>query len=172
MFAILDGKIGFTIDLTRILIVEFLDIVATMSVLVFTRVVLVYIYNLSLSQLNRNKINVLIYDDGDKSVFVANYLANTHWSKYNVCGYIKMTNTVAKHILSGIKVYSVLNMNFLEHVVEKHGIQAIVFPTQISAATEKDRVVEFAIKHDVKVLLFLLLMKLTAVQILKLLLKR
>ena len=154
LFAALDGKIGFTIDLTRVLIVEFLDIVATMSVLVFTRVVLVYIYNLSLSQLNRNKINVLIYDDGDKSVFVANYLANTHWSKYNVCGYIKMTNTVAKHILSGIKVYSVLNMNFLAHIVEKHGIQAIVFPTQISAATEKDRIVEFAIKNDVKVLLF------------------
>ncbi|HNY05174.1 MAG TPA: nucleoside-diphosphate sugar epimerase/dehydratase [Candidatus Egerieousia sp.] len=154
LFAALDGKIGFTIDLTRVLIVEFLDIVATMSVLVFTRVVLVYIYNLSLSQLNRNKINVLIYDDGDKSVFVANYLANTHWSKYNVCGYVKITNTVAKHILSGIKVYSVLNMKFLAHIVEKRNIHAIVFPTQISAATEKDRVVEFAIKHDVKVLLF------------------
>jgi len=55
LFAALDGKIGFTIDMTKILIVEFLDIVATMSVLVFTRVVLVYIYNLSISQLNRKQ---------------------------------------------------------------------------------------------------------------------
>lgn len=154
LFAILDGTVGFTINITEILIVEFLDIVATMSVLIFTRVVLVYIYNLSLNQLNRDKVNALIYDDGDKSVFVANYIANAHLSKYNVSGFVKMTDTVAKHVLSGIKVYSVLNINFLAHLIEKYNIRAIIFPTQISAASEKDRIVEFAIKHDVKVLLF------------------
>ena len=145
------GVVGFTISPDKIFLAEVLDAIVTGCALITIRMIVSFIYNSSISNKRVKKTNVFIYGDSDESITACNSIKNT---SYNVVGFIKLTNAVGKHQLAGVKVYSIYDKDFLKHLIEKHNIKAIVFPNQITAVSEKDRIVFYAMSNNLKVLIF------------------
>ncbi|MBP5391400.1 MAG: polysaccharide biosynthesis protein [Bacteroidales bacterium] len=135
----------------KILLVEFLNLGTTLSFLAFSRAFLVALFRYSSSMQHVEISNILVYGTGDSSISCIQYLENIHNASYNVVGLIQLTDKIKYHNIAGKKVLYVKDLEYLEKIIDKKNVKAIVFPSQISAVNQKDNLVPFALKRGIKI---------------------
>ena len=135
----------------KILLIEFLNLGTTLSFLAFSRAFLVALFRYSSSMQHVEISNILVYGTGDGSISCIQYLENIHNASYNVVGLIQLTDKIKYHNIAGKKVLYVKDLEYLEKIIDKKNVKAIVFPSQMSAVNQKDNLVPFALKRGIKI---------------------
>ncbi|MBO5919707.1 MAG: polysaccharide biosynthesis protein [Bacteroidales bacterium] len=143
-------KISFPIS--DLFVAQLSDMVLSAALLVFMRILLIYIYQLVLTSLNKVSRRVLIYGDNSQSVALSTYISNNLHAEYKIMGFVKMQERITKLTLHGVPVFTIDTYDYFAEVIDKKDINAIVFPSQASVMAEKDGLIEFCIKSHVKVL--------------------
>ena len=153
LILLLRKHMGFSANISnaKILLIEFLNLGTTLAFLSFSRAFLVALFKFStkIQQVDIN--NILVYGIGEKSVSCIQYLENLHDSSYSVIGMIQFSDSIYHHNIVGKKVFYVKNFEYLEKVIEKNNVKAIVFPSQMAAVNQKDNLIPFAIRLGVKI---------------------
>ena len=153
LILLLRKHMGFssTISNAKILLIEFLNIGTTLVFLAFSRAFLVALFRYSTKIQHVEINNILVYGIGEKSVSCIQYLESIHDSSYTVIGMLQFSDSVGHHNIAGKKVFYVKTFDYLERVIEKNEVKAIIFPSQLSAVSQKDNLIPFAIRHGVKI---------------------
>lgn len=151
IFLIFRDWIGFTLNNRSIIVAQGCDVVASLFILVSLRMFLIFFYEIYLASLNKTSRRVFIYGDESQSVAVSTYLSKNLHAEYRVLGYIIMQSRRTMLKLQGLAVYTIDDYSYFKHLVQKKGINAIVFPSQHSAMLEKDRLIDYCIKSHIKV---------------------
>ena len=153
LILLLRRHIGFASNISnaKILLIEFLNLGTTLAFLSFSRAFLVAIFNYSTKIQHVEISNILVYGIGEKSLSCIQYLENLHDSSYSVIGLIQFSDNVSHHNMAGKKVFYLKSFDYLEKIIEKNDIKAIVFPSQLSAVNQKDNLIPFAIRHGIKI---------------------
>ncbi|MBD5213871.1 MAG: polysaccharide biosynthesis protein [Bacteroidales bacterium] len=133
-----------------------LDYCMTISMLFIIRVAMVVVYERFNSKgrlpeqyphLGGCK-RILVYGTSDKSVATATILEdNPH---YHVVGYILPSKMVNDYQLAGKNVYHCRNTEELAQIIGKTDIAGILFPDEISARAEQDRLITFCRETDLR----------------------
>jgi FlaA1/EpsC-like NDP-sugar epimerase len=134
----------------KILLIEFLNLGTSLSFLAFSRAFLVALFRYSSSIQHSEISNILVYGTGESSISCIQYLENIHNAAYNVVGLIQLSDKIRYHNIAGKKVFYVKDLKYLEEIMGKKDIKAIVFPSQISAVNQKDNLVPFALRRGIR----------------------
>lgn len=143
--------IGELLPFAKIVLIELLVFAASAVALSLTRVVLVMLFRYSNKRVGRKFKNVLIYGTDDKSVGCLPFLEQDANQTYNVVGFVVLSDVINRHFIANKKVYCVKSYTYLSHIISKHSIQEVVFPSKVLAASNKDSLIPFLIKEGVKV---------------------
>lgn len=154
LILLLRRHIGFSESTSnaKILLIEFLNLGTTLAFLSFSRAFLVAIFNYSQRLQQKAISNILVFGMEEKSVSCIQYLENQRDASYNVVGMVKLADTVGYHNIAGKRVYYIKDLDYLQTIIEKNDIKAMVFPSKISAVNHKDDLIPFALKHGVRIL--------------------
>ncbi|MEG0518333.1 MAG: nucleoside-diphosphate sugar epimerase/dehydratase [Bacteroidales bacterium] len=153
LFSVFYHNIGFTLPIEKIAIAQICDIICSIALLVALRVFLIYFYELFVASANKTSNRVLIYGDDAKSISVANYLSKNQHAEYRIMGFIKIQENRSMLKLQGLTVFTIDDYEYFKSVIDKKGVNAIVFPSQASALAEKERLVDYCIQQHIKVLI-------------------
>ena len=137
----------------KLFMIQVLDLVISLFALVLLRVVLIYVYTMFMAAISTVSKRVLIYGDDERALSLANYLSNKAFAEYRIVGYIIMSNSFQKLKITGLPVFTVGSYDFFKNVIEKKGVNTIIFPDQKQALEEKDRLIDYCMKERVKVML-------------------
>ena len=137
----------------KLFMIQVLDLVLSLFALVLLRVVLIYVYTMFMAAISTVSKRVLIYGDDERALSLATYLSNKAFAEYRIVGYIIMSNSFQKLKITGLPVFTVGSYDFFKNVIEKKGVNTIIFPDQKQALEEKDRLIDYCIKERVKVML-------------------
>lgn len=137
----------------KLFMIQVLDLVISLFALVLLRVVLIYVYTMFMAAISTVSKRVLIYGDDERALSLATYLSNKAFAEYRIVGYIIMSNSFQKLKITGLPVFTVGSYDFFKNVIEKKGVNTIIFPDQKQALEEKDRLIDYCIKERVKVML-------------------
>lgn len=151
IFVIFRTQIGFTFGKLKLVFSQIADVVGSIALLVSLRMFLIFIYELLLASRNKISKRVLIYGDDIKSVALSTYISKNLHAEFRIMGYVKMQMRRTKHKLQGLTVYTIDEYDYFSEIVDRKGINAIVFPTQASAMEEKEGLVDFCIKKHLKI---------------------
>ena len=153
LILLLRKHMGFSSSISnaKILLIEFLNLGTTLAFLAFSRAFLVALFRYSTKIQHLEINNILVYGIGEKSVSCIQYLESLHDSSYSVIGMLQFSDSVGHHNIAGKKVFYVKDFDYLEKAIEKNDVKAIVFPSQLSAVSQKDNLIPFAIRHGVKI---------------------
>lgn len=150
-YIILKPFYGITFDYVQILVSQVCDVVCSLALLVALRMFLIFFYELFLASTHKVSKRVLIYGDDAKSVAVATYLSKNMHAEYRIMGFVKMQDRISRLKLQNLVVYTIDNYEYFNEVIEKKGVNAIVFPSQASAMAEKEGLIEYCIKSHIRV---------------------
>lgn len=154
LFVFFGSELGFnSIGPIKILVSQVMDIMVSLFFLVILRVFLIYVYTIFMASINRISKRVLVYGDDVKSITLADYLAKNRYSEYRIVGYMVVEQKIKKLKISGIPVYTINSYSYFKKLINKKGVNTIIFPDQKFALAEKDRLIEYCIKEHVKVML-------------------
>ena len=153
IFSSFSKYFGMTLNSSKIMVAQFSDIVCSLFILVTLRVILIYVYELFLHSININTKKVLIYGADNKSLALANYLTKNTNSEYRVLGFVKVDDNISKLTLQGIPLYTVDSGVYFSKLIQKLGVNALIFSSQAAALQEKDRLIEYCVNEDIKVML-------------------
>lgn len=142
---------GLTFDYIKLIISQGCDIVCSITLLVSIRMFLIYIYELFLASSNKTSKRVLIYGDDAKSVALAGYLSKNMHAEYRIMGFVKMQKQRYKLKLQGLTVYTIDEYKYFSEVVNRKGVNAVIFPSQADALAEKDGLIDFCINSHIRV---------------------
>ena len=151
IFILFRTQIGFTFGKLKLVFSQIADVVGSIALLVSLRMFLIFIYELLLASRNKISKRVLIYGDDIKSVALSNYISKNLHAEFRIMGYVKMQMRRTKHKLQGLTVYTIDEYDYFSEIVDRKGINAIVFPTQASAMEEKEGLIDFCIKKHLKI---------------------
>ena len=151
IFVIFRTQIGFTFGKLKLVFSQIADVVGSIALLVSLRMFLIFIYELLLASRNKISKRVLIYGDDIKSVALSTYISKNLHAEFRIMGYVKMQMRRTKHKLQGLTVYTIDEYGYFSEIVDRKGINAIVFPTQASAMEEKEGLIDFCIKKHLKI---------------------
>ena len=101
--------------------------------------------------LRRKTQNVLIYGVGEKSVSLIARLQNSE--HYRIVGFIQFGSHDVNHVIAEKKVYYISTADRFVSVIQDTDADAILFATETDARDEKDRVIQYAIDNNLKILL-------------------
>ena len=100
--------------------------------------------------LRKKTQNVLIYGVGEKSVSLIARLQNSE--HYKIIGFIQFGTQEVSHVIAEKKVYYVSSVDKFSSVVEDTDADALLFAVENDVREEKDRVVQYAIDKNLKIL--------------------
>lgn len=148
---IIFGLITWSIRLTSALLI--FDLIFTFGALMVVRVLMIVTYDFLKFNLpyNDQTLNVLVYGSDEKAASLALRFKGS--SSYRIKGFIdygKSAKRFTLHNLPGNYFNSVEDVKF---VYEKYGIDAIIFPTQRSASSERERLILFGMEVGMKFLI-------------------
>lgn len=140
--------------LGQILIFAVLDMILTLFLLIMVRVLLTNVYNLlSVSMVPDYYVkNALIYGTGDDSVNTLNFLEKTLSTSYRCAGFITPDNHDKAKLLCGYRIYHIDNKRDFSRLVSARMISAMVFPSNVTARNEQDRMVKFCSERRIQIL--------------------
>ena len=101
--------------------------------------------------LRRKTQNVLIYGVGEKSVSLIAHLQNSE--NYRIVGFVQFGSHDVNHVIAEKKVYYISTADRFVSVIQDTDADAILFATETDARDEKDRVIQYAIDNNLKILL-------------------
>ena len=101
--------------------------------------------------LRRKTQNVLIYGVGEKSVSLIARLQNSE--HYRIVGFVQFGSHDVNHVIAEKKVYYISTADRFVSVIQDTDADAILFATETDARDEKDRVIQYAIDNNLKILL-------------------
>ncbi len=138
----------------RIIMAAILDVMLTLLALIVMRVCISIIYNFIIARdtLHEDIKNVLVYGVDEDAVAALSSLEKSNSVKYRCVGFIRMDDFTNHKELCGIKIYSVKEVKEFTAIVEAKKVEAIIFPTNVSASKEKDRLVMYAIQKHLQVM--------------------
>lgn len=137
----------------KLIMIQLLDLVISLFALVVLRVVLIYVYTLFMAAISNVSKRVLIYGDDERALSLATYLSNKAYAEYRIVGFVVVENSIKKLKISGLPVFTVGSYEYFRNLIEKKGVNTIIFPDQKQALEERDRLISFCIKEHVKVML-------------------
>lgn len=137
----------------KLFMIQLLDLVISLSALILLRVVLIYVYTLFMAAISNVSKRVLIYGDDERALSLATYLSNKAYAEYRIVGFVVVEDSIKKLKISGLPVFTVGSYEYFRNVIEKKGVNTIIFPDQKQALEERDRLISFCIKEHVKVML-------------------
>ena len=148
---IIFGLITWSIRLTSALLI--FDLIFTFGALMVVRVLMIVTYDFLKFNLpyNDQTLNVLVYGSDEKAASLALRFKGS--SSYRIKGFIdygKSAKRFTLHNLPGNYFNSVEDVKF---VYEKYGIDAIIFPTQRSASSERERLIQYGMEVGMKFLI-------------------
>jgi len=146
LFAIFEG-------LSKVLYLMMIaDFFITLTAFGVLRVGMLVAYDYVKSRLSYRKKcqNVLIYGVGDKSVSLINRLNNSE--HYRIVGFVQYGQQNVTHVISGKTVFYVDSEKSFTHIVAVTEADAVIFASESDARAERDRVVLYAIKSQIKTL--------------------
>ncbi len=152
VFAAMKNVLQMSFTMADFCIAQVCDMVLSAAMLVFMRIILIYIYQLVLTSFNKVSRRVLIYGDDSKSVALSTYISNNLHAEYKIMGFVKLQERITKLTLQGVPVFTIDSYDYFSDVIDKKNINAIVFPSQASVLAEKDGLIDLCIKKHVKVL--------------------
>lgn len=152
VFAAMKNVLQMSFTMADFCIAQLCDMVLSAAMLVFMRIILIYIYQLVLTSFNKVSRRVLIYGDDSKSVALSTYISNNLHAEYKIMGFVKLQERITKLTLQGVPVFTIDSYDYFSDVIDKKNINAIVFPSQASVLAEKDGLIDLCIKKHVKVL--------------------
>ena len=152
IFLALRNFMGFTFKPVNIVLAQAVDCLCSLALLLILRMFLIYIYELVLASKNKTSKRVFIYGDDSKSVSLSTFLSRELHAEYRIVGYVKMQERRTKLKLQGLTIYTLDEFDYFSEIVDRKGVNAIVFPSQQTALEEKDRLIEWCIRKHIKVL--------------------
>lgn len=127
----------------------FIDLLISIVALVGSRVVLLLIYDLMVSQAGGvKKTNVLIYGTDDKSVSLQQRMYTS--KHYQVAGYINPSQSLKSYRISDLPVYFFKNEENFTHFMSKRTIGGIIFPSYEAVQDESETLVKYSQKIGLK----------------------
>lgn len=127
------------------------DMMVTAVMLICTRMVLILIYDIVRGAvLMKKPRRVLIYGVDDKSVALLTRLRNSQSDK--VVGFIHFGKEFSSHSISELPILQFSDESSFAKIVSSYCIDAIVFPNTELAKVEQDRLISYAVKGSIKVL--------------------
>ena len=105
-----------------------------------------------LSHIRRtNRIRTLVYGVESKEVALVMRLQNS--PHYDMCGFITYGRRLKYYEIAERPVYYFETEENIEYVLDKFGIEAILFGNYTNAKAESDRLIKYCVTHGVKVLI-------------------
>lgn len=151
LYIVLTPVYNITFNVFKLCVAQICDIICSMALLISIRMVLIYVYELFMASSNKTSKKVLIYGDDSKSVSLASYLSKNMHAEYRIMGYVIMQTRRTKLKLQGLTVYTIDEYDYFKDLVDRKGINALIFPSQAAALAEKDGLIDFCIKSHVRV---------------------
>ncbi len=141
-------------DAPAIIMASILDIMLTLLALIVLRVFISNLYNIikATGPLRKEIGNVLIYGVDEDAVSSLTYLEKSHSSKYHCVGFLKMDDINSPKELCGVRIYPIKNEKDFVKLVLNMNVKAVIFPTNVAASKEKDRLVPYAIHRHLQVM--------------------
>ena len=129
------------------------DLILTFGLLMLVRVVMVVLYDiLKKGIVLQSRIpSVLVYGNDEKSASLALRFQGS--SSYKIKGFIDYANASKRFSFQGLKGFYFRNLEDVKNICERYSIDAILFPTQRSAAGERERLIEYGTKLGLKFLI-------------------
>lgn len=138
---------------SKILLLGFgADLLLTLVVLIFIRVLLVNIYNIALLSVRKQLKQILILGIDNQSVGMVSNLAHTFLRDYRIQGYLTVSGERKAYRIAGLPVYSVANLEELAKVVKTNHIEGILFPNVKAAQAEQERLIRYCEKINLRTL--------------------
>ncbi len=138
----------------NILLACVLDSMLTLLLLIVLRVFIsnIYVIIMASGPLRKDVVNVLIYGYNDDSVSAFNYLEKSRVGKYRCVGFVNMEKGKGPKELCGKKVYNVSSEKDFAKIALIRNISALIFPTNVMASKEKDRLIPYAVHRQIQVM--------------------
>lgn len=129
------------------------DLILTFGLLMLMRIIMIVLYDFLKKGTVKHSLipNVLVYGNDEKSASLA--LRFQGDSSYRIKGFINYVIDSKKFSLQGLKGFYFRNPEDVKSICELHNIDAILFPTQHSAASERERLIEYGTKLGIKFLI-------------------
>lgn len=137
-----------------VIMASILDIMLTLLALIIMRVFISNLYDLIMATgpMRKEVSNVLVYGVDEDAVSSLSYLEKSHATKYRCVGFLNMEDINTPKQLCGIRIYKVGGERDFAKIVLNHNVKAIIFPTNVSASKEKDRLVPYAVRRHLQVM--------------------
>ncbi|MBQ0080336.1 MAG: polysaccharide biosynthesis protein [Alistipes sp.] len=131
----------------------FLDFFLTSFLLIAVRVLMITTYEAMKQVVKKSsqRQNVLIYGTSDKSVALVTRLQNS--VHYSIRGFLCYGQHKKNHIISEQRVFYFKSIEDIEFLKTKFRFDAILFATSHEAQDEQSRLIEYALKKELKVLI-------------------
>ena len=110
------------------------------------RVLMVVIYDWIIAHSDHHRKRVLVYGITDKSVALTTRLFKS--SHYHILGFLTEGKKMSQYKISEHKVYYFRDEEEFGKVVEKTGVNAILFAAEGDVKTEKDRLLKYCSEHE------------------------
>ena len=137
-----------------ILLYAVLDMVLTLFLLIMVRVILTNLYSLMSVNASPDSLvrNILIYGTDDDSVSTLDFLEKTLRTRYRCVGFMAVDRNGQKNLLCGYKVYRVGSKRDFARLVTSKAVSAVVFPNNVAAINEENRIVSFCSERRIQIL--------------------
>lgn len=129
----------------------FIDFLLTFVFLVSVRVVMITVYNTLLANINNKGDKVLVYGMGQKSASLVNFLNQSN--KYDLAGFLAYDAAGTDHVIGEYRVYGFNDERDFEKIYNRIHCRYILFPTFVELNKEKNRLVKFCQKRNVRMLI-------------------
>lgn len=132
-------------------LIVIIDLLFSFFALVFMRSIMVIIYDLIRvkNKEYKKRKRILVYGIDNKSVSLVKRLGNS--PHYAIVGFITYGDK-QYHTINNMPVYYFQNIEGLEFLKNQYDIEAILFASEDQARKEQDRLINFSIKCDVRVM--------------------
>ncbi len=127
------------------------DLMLTVLALIALRCGMIVVYDVVTFRLNRKNCSILIYGINDKSVALEARLRNS--KHYHVAGFYVFGTDYKSYRLAGLPVFYFNNETDFKYISGRHHIEGILFPNYTTAQEEKERLIRYCEKNQMKVLI-------------------
>ena len=145
---------GLMIDGKWMLVFAVLDMILTLFLLIMIRILLTNIYNaVSVTGIPDYYVkNTLVYGVDNESVNTLNFLEKTLNTSYKCVGFLTTDGHDSNKLLCGYRIYHIDNKRDFVRLVTSRMVSAVVFPNNVSARNEEDRIVKFCSERRIQIL--------------------
>ena len=127
------------------------DLMLTIIALIALRCGMIVVYDVVTVRLTRKNCNILIYGITDKSVALEARLRNS--KHYHIMGFYVFGTDYKSYRLAGLPVFYFNNEADFKYISGRYHIEGILFPNYKTAQEEKERLIRYCEKNQVKVLI-------------------